>query len=69
MEGLKEALARGLKSGRPKKLSEDDIAVGWALLAAGAISVAEIAKRLGVNRDTLYSYFPRARANSTAIKG
>jgi AcrR family transcriptional regulator len=31
--------------------------------------VAEIAKRLGVNRDTFYSYFPRARANSTAAKG
>ncbi len=34
------------------------------MLAAGTICVAEIAKRLGVNRDTFYSYFPRARANS-----
>ncbi len=34
------------------------------MLAAGTISVAEIAKRLGVNRDTFYSYFPRARANA-----
>ena len=66
MEGLKAALARGRKGGRPKKLSEDDIAVGRALLAAGTISVADIAKRLGVNRDT---YFPRARANSIAAKG
>ena len=64
MEGLKAALARGRKGGRPKKLSEDDIAVGRALLAAGTISVADIAKRLGVNRDTFYSYFPRARANA-----
>ncbi len=40
-----------------------------ALLAAGTISVADIAKRLGVNRDTFYSYFPRARANSSAGKG
>ena len=68
-EGLKAALARGRKGGRPKKLSEDDIAVGRALLAAGTISVADIAKRLGVNRDTFYSYFPRARANSTAYNG
>ena len=67
MEGLKAALARGRKGGRPKKLSEDDIAVGRALLAAGTISVADIAKRLGVNRDTFYSYFPRARANSTVV--
>ncbi|MBE7158048.1 MAG: recombinase family protein, partial [Rhodospirillales bacterium] len=67
MEGLKAALARGRKGGRPKKLSEDDIAVGRTLLAAGTISVADIAKRLGVNRDTFYSYFPRARANSTVV--
>ncbi|MDN3574933.1 helix-turn-helix domain-containing protein, partial [Methylobacterium longum] len=65
---LKAALARGRKGGRPKKLSEDDIAVGRALLAAGTISVADIAKRLGVNRDTFYSYFPRARANSTVSR-
>jgi DNA invertase Pin-like site-specific DNA recombinase len=71
MEGLKAALARGRKGGRPKKLSEDDIAAGRALLAAGTISVADIAKRLGVNRDTFYTYFPRARAraNSGALKG
>ena len=50
MEGLKAALARGRKGGRPKKLSEADLAVARALLAAGTISVADIAKRLGVNR-------------------
>ena len=65
----KQRLARGRKVGRPKKLSEDDIAVGHALLAAGTISVADIAKRLGVNRDTFYTYFPRARANSQLGKG
>jgi len=32
------------------------------MLASGTISVAEIARRLGVNRDTFYSYFPRARS-------
>ena len=31
MEGLKAALARGRKGGRPKKLSEADIEVGRAL--------------------------------------
>ena len=40
-----------------------------SLLTVGNNSVADIAKRLGVNRDTFYSYFPRARANSTAAKG
>ncbi|ACB28365.1 recombinase family protein [Methylobacterium radiotolerans] len=64
MEGLKAALARGRKDGRPKKLKEADLEAARAMLAAGTISVAEIAKRLGVNRDTFYSYFPRARANA-----
>lgn len=68
MEGLKAALARGRKGGRPKKLGEADLEAGRALLAAGTISVADIAKRLGVSRDTLYAYFPRARANSV-VKG
>ena len=69
LEGLKAALARGRKGGRPKKLSPADIEAGRALLQAGTISVAEIARRLGISRDTFYTYFPRARANSSASKG
>ena len=69
MEGLKAALARGRKGGRPKKLSQADIEAGRALLQAGTISVAEIAQRLGVSRYTFYSYFPRARANSVPDQG
>ena len=69
MEGLKAALARGRKGGRPKKLSQADIEAGHALLQAGTISVAEIAQRLGVSRYTFYSYFPRARANSVPGQG
>jgi DNA invertase Pin-like site-specific DNA recombinase len=68
MEGLKAALARGRKGGRPKKLKEADLEAARAMLAAGTISVADIAKRLGVNRDTFYTYFPRARARSQAAK-
>lgn len=66
MEGLKAALARGRKGGRPKALSDRDLEVARALLAAGNISVAEIAKRLGISRVTFYSYFPQARARSQA---
>jgi DNA invertase Pin-like site-specific DNA recombinase len=69
LEGLKAALARGRKGGRPKKLSPADIEAGRALLQAGTIPIAEIAKRLGISRDTFYTYFPRARANSLAQKG
>ena len=62
MEGLKAALARGRKGGRPSKLSEDDKEAARAMLAAGTISVADIANRLGVSRQTFYSHFPQARA-------
>jgi DNA invertase Pin-like site-specific DNA recombinase len=61
MEGLKAALARGRKGGRPPKLSDQDLEAARAMLAAGTISVADIAKRLGVSRPTFYSYFPQAR--------
>ena len=66
MEGLKAALARGRKGGRPRKLSEADVALGKAMLDAGTFSVAEIAKRLSVGRRTFYAYFPRARARNQA---
>ena len=68
MDGLKAAVARGRKGGRPKKLSDADLEAGQALLAAGNISIAAIAKRLGVSRYTFYRYFPRARTNSAAEK-
>lgn len=69
MEGLKAALARGRKGGRPKKLSEADVAVGQAMIDAGTFPIAEIAKRLGVSRPTFYEYFPQARTRSQARKG
>lgn len=69
MEGLKAALARGRKGGRPKKLTEADVAVGRAMIDAGTFPIAEIAKRLGVSRPTFYEYFPQARARSQAGKG
>mgnify|MGYP003671731149 CR=1 FL=1 len=62
MEGLKAARARGRVGGRRRRLSDEDLKIGKALLAADTISVADVAKRLGVSRQTLYNYFPRARA-------
>lgn len=64
MEGLKAALARGRKGGRPRKVTESDLEAARAMLKAGTIPVAEIAKRLGVSRKTLYTYLPAARANA-----
>ena len=69
MAGLKAALARGQKGGRPRKITDADLEAGRAMLAAGTIPVAEIAKRLGVSRKTFYLYFPQARARSQAAKG
>lgn len=67
IEGLKAALARGRKGGRPPKLSTEDLEAAKALLSAGTISIADIAKRMGVSRPTFYSYFPRAREQSQQL--
>ncbi|TIW61814.1 MAG: recombinase family protein [Mesorhizobium sp.] len=67
MEGLKAALARGRKGGRKPKLTEDDMRAAKAMLAAGDISVADIARRLGVSRVTFYQYFPQARTRSKEL--
>ena len=64
LEGLKAALARGRKGGRRRKLSEEDLAIARALLKDHTISVAQVAKRLGVSRTTFYAYFPGARSRS-----
>ncbi len=70
MAGLKAAVAR-----RPErwgrgatKLSEEDLEAARALLAAGTIPVATIAKRFGLSRAGFYNYFPQARARSQAVK-
>src|SRR3954465_7873262 len=68
-EGLKAALPRGRKGGRPKKLSPADIEAGRALLQAGTISVAETPRRRATSRAPFYTSSPRARANSLASKG
>ena len=69
MAGLKAALARGNKGGRRRKLSDEDLEAARAMLAAGTIPVASIAKRFGLSRAGFYNYFPQARARSQAAKG
>jgi len=64
MEGLKAALARGTKGGRPRKLSEEKQAMAQAMLRDPEISVAKIAELVGVSRATFYEYFPQARGRS-----
>lgn len=63
LEGMKAALARGRKGGRPKTLSDEDLAIARALLRDRDLSVAQIAKQLRVDRATVYRYFPGGRAS------
>jgi len=57
--GLMAAKARGRVGGRPRSLSEKDLAAARALLAKPEITVAEVAERLGTSPATLYRYLPR----------
>jgi len=61
LAGLASARARGKRGGRPPALSSDDVLVAKALLRDPAISVEEVARRLGVSPSTLYRYFPGGR--------
>ena len=57
--GLEAARARGRKGGRPRKLTEKDLAVARAMLSANPpVTFAETARRLKVSPATLYGYFP-----------
>ena len=59
--GLKAAIARGRKGGRPPSLSKADHAAALAMLRDGTIPVAEVARRLGCSPATLYRHFPGGR--------
>jgi DNA invertase Pin-like site-specific DNA recombinase len=60
--GLQAARARGRTGGRPPKLTEKDKAAAAALLADPALSVGEVARRLGVSASTLHKAFPGGTA-------
>ena len=62
--GLDAAKARGKTGGRPSKLSETDIQVAKTLLKNHDITVAEVAKKMGVSFATLYRHIPKAREST-----
>jgi len=61
MAGLRAAKEAGKVGGRPRALSDNDIAAARALLANSGATVKEVAERLGVSVPTLYRYLPAAR--------
>lgn len=61
MAGLENARRMGRKGGRPRAMSDADIAKARALLAAPEITAAAVAETLGVSEATLYRYLPGGR--------
>lgn len=62
MAGLEAAWARGRLSGRPKALTDADLAVARTLLLDPAHTVKEVARRLRVSEATLFRYLPGGRS-------
>ena len=51
----------GRKSGKPRAMSDADIAKAKAMLASPEITVDAVAETLGVSAATLYRYLPGGR--------
>ena len=60
--GLAAARARGRLGGRPPALGAADLQQARALLQDPEITVAQVAKRLGVAASTLYRHLPGGRS-------
>lgn len=54
-EGIALAKARGVYKGRPKSLNPEQVQQLRELVALG-VSKAEVGRRLGIGRDTVYEY-------------
>lgn len=66
MAGLAAARSKGRIGGRPKALSDGDLAMASTLLANDRITVKQIANRLGVSPATLYRHIPGGRSSIRA---
>jgi len=59
MAGLRAAKERGRIGGRPRSLSDKDIAVAKTLLSNPEITVSEVCKQLRTSPATLYRHLPK----------
>lgn len=64
LAGLAAARANGRVGGRPPKFTDKHKKAAEALLAAGNMTVAEVAEQLRISTASLYRHLPAARANS-----
>ncbi len=62
--GLAAARARGRTGGRPRTLTDAQVAAAKAMLSDPRITVAEVAKHLGASRATVYRALPRGGRTS-----
>jgi DNA invertase Pin-like site-specific DNA recombinase len=62
--GLASAKARGRVGGRPRSLSQQNLTAAKALIKDGALTIAEVARQIGVSDATLYKYIPHPRSNA-----
>ena len=56
MAGLRAARARGRTGGRPRSMTESDVAMAQRLIVDPEISVEAICEKLEVSKSTLYRY-------------
>lgn len=61
LAGLENARRMGRKGGRPRAMSEADIAKAKAMLTEPSLTVDAVAETLGVSAATLYRYLPGGR--------
>lgn len=59
-EGIRAAKERGVYTGRARKLTAEDLAKAGEWIGAG-VPKAQIARRLGIDRSTLYRAWPLGR--------
>jgi DNA invertase Pin-like site-specific DNA recombinase len=67
--GRKAILARGGRiGGRPRSIDETKLKVARALIAGGELTMAEVAKQVGVAPSTLYRTLPGGRSATASDK-